>query len=646
MPCMPNLFPTTDVMGAVLRLEHIILSHCGEDAFDETLKLLLAKLHDEQRGTKQFRPGVTKADTSAAVRCLFADAVAALPGLYADTDTIRLPDNVIYEAAQDLAGLVLRGTSLPVLDATLEHLLTRSAKGAMGQYFTPRNVVAMCVDILRPRAGEIVLDPACGSGGFLISALQSTAHAFNEKIRAVGFDFDVKAFRVARIMAIAAGNGDIVLSRRNSLDPAGKDLDDDTSFEKAFGPLDEFAADVILTNPPFGGDVTDTAVLRHYRCKDAKHKTKMPRELLFVERCVQLLKPGGRAAIVVPQGILANASLDFFREWLRERCEILGAVSLHPFAFLPHTGVKTCVLFLSRLGSDTTQRSQVFFAISSRPGKDSAGRFEAGDGAASYGRRDDLQQIAKGFRDFLARSPDAADQCGEGEGAIRCIRVSRAEVVQNHRLDPEYYDPDVLSLLHRLEEIGAVPLRNLIRPPRSWKRRKSGQIGYVDISAVDNSTGEALPTDIEGADAPSRASYSVGPGDVLVSTVRPDRNTVGLITSSENRDLVASNGFCVLRPVGIAPELLFAYCKTSTFRKLVTRAATATMYPAVADRDVLDVPMPRISADAEQDVIRALRDAQAALREGRRLLALAVERMEAHVQEALISQEAVPEAAN
>ncbi len=247
----------------------------------------------------------------------------------------------------------------------------------------------MCVDILQPKPGEIVLNPACGSGGFLIAALQSVEQA--QGIQAVGFDFDVKAFRVAHIMSFAAGNGHITLSRRNSLDAMGKDLDDDASFESSFGSISEFKANVILTNPPFGGNVTDPGVLRQYECRDRKHRAKMPRELLFIERCVQLLKPGGRAAIVVPQGILANASLDFFREWLAKECEILGVVGLHPFAFLPHTGVKTGVLLLSRQRrNDAVSRSRIFFALSEKPGKDSSGRFEATDGAASYRRKDDL----------------------------------------------------------------------------------------------------------------------------------------------------------------------------------------------------------------------------------------------------------------
>ena len=332
---------------------------------------------------------------------------------------------------------------------------------------------------------------------------------------------------------------------------------------------------------------------------------------------------------------LSNASLDFFREWLRERCEILGAVSLHPYAFLPHTGVKTCVLFLARLDTGQNRRSRVFFAISTRPGKDSAGRFEEVDGAATYGRGDDLQEIAERFRSFLDSESNAEKDSEGRDVSVAAVTVPRTEIVHSRRLDPEYYDPEVLQLLHRLEAIGAVSLGSLTRQPHGWKRRKAGLIDYVDISAVDNSTGEALPTEMDVADAPTRASYLAVPGDVLVSTVRPDRNTVGLISSASDHELVASNGFCVLRPVGIASEVLFAYCKTRTFRKLVTRAATATMYPAVADRDVLDVPMPRIPIEAEQVIVRTLRDAQSALREGRRLLAEAVERMEGYVQEAL-----------
>ncbi len=103
-----ELFPTNDVAGAIQRLEHHILSHCGEDAFEETLKLLLAKLHDEDQGTRRFAAGVTREISGARFDKLFRDATDAYPGLYPPNETTRLPASVLHEAAQDLAEIQLR----------------------------------------------------------------------------------------------------------------------------------------------------------------------------------------------------------------------------------------------------------------------------------------------------------------------------------------------------------------------------------------------------------------------------------------------------------------------------------------------------------------------------------------------------------
>lgn len=626
-----------NVEDAVQRIEQLILSHCGEDAFDEVSKLLLAKLYDESEVPEaghQFRPHVTASQTAAAIQKLFQKAAAKYSDLYERGETLRLPSNVLHDVSEMLGAFTLRGSALPILDATLEHLLSRAAKGAMGQYFTPRNVVAMCVEALSPKEGDIVLDPACGSGGFLISAIEHIQENGGKHVNAVGFDFDKKSFRTARIMSIAAGNGNITLSRRNSLDPNGLDLDNDHTFEKKYGKIKDFSADIILTNPPFGGDVSDNSILRHYASCDRKHATKMPRELLFIERCVQLLKPGGRAAIVIPQGTLANGSLEFFRDWLHRQCDVVGVVGLHPYAFLPHTAVKASVLFLVRNDKAKSPLLPTFFSVSSVPGKDSSGKFKNGDGARTFGNGDDLKDVARNFRAFASSRENGGrkilhEGCVNGQFST----VPLKDVLQARRLDAEYYDPEVLHILAALEQSGASSIRSLVRSNVSnWKRRTTGEIRYIDISSVDNSTGEANPSEVDCAEAPSRASYLVSRGDVLVSTVRPDRNTVGLIFDQLGSDLVASNGFCVLRPMTVSPEVLFAYCKTSVFRKLLSRAATATMYPAVGEQDVLDVPIPLIDSKSAEEIVKTIRAAQDALQRGRYLLRKGIEKMEACVK--------------
>ena len=265
------------LLESVDRLEQLILSNSGEDAFLEVLKLLFAKLHDEHEPKSRFAQRASETETHTTISELFEGAKSRWPHVFTDDETFRAKENVIHLAASELAPLHLRSTSLSILDASLEKLVSRTSKGSMGQFFTPRNVIEFCVDVLSPRPDEVVMDPACGSAAFLLAALKSGAG------KCVGFDFDAKAYRVARMMAAVTGNDRIVLSRRNSLELDSVDLDGDTTFDEQFGRTREIA-DVIVTNPPFGGDINSRSILDNYSCA-AKHyvgrlTSKMPAVLV------------------------------------------------------------------------------------------------------------------------------------------------------------------------------------------------------------------------------------------------------------------------------------------------------------------------------------------------------------------------------
>ena len=137
---------------------------------------------------------------------------------------------------------------------------------------------------------------------------------------------------------------------------------------------------------------------------------------------------------------------------------------------------------------------------------------------------------------------------------------------------------------------------------------------------MDSKTGLTSPTTIPASEAPSRAAYVVQRGDVLVSTVRPDRNVIALVTESAEIPTIASNGFCLLRPKSIEPEVLYAYCKTDTFRKLLSRHATASMYPTVTDKDVLSIPFLEPTRETKDRVIKLVRSGIEMLRNGQRAL--------------------------
>ena len=134
--------------------------------------------------------------------------------------------------------------------------------------------------------------------------------------------------------------------------PENEPLNDD---EKAWTYFDELKFDVVLANPPFAGEIKDRQMLAHYdlakpalkRAGDGK-APKEERDVLFIERILKMLRPGGRAAIVLPQGKFNNSSLAFIREWILKRARLLAVVGLHGNTFKPHTGTKTSVLVVQK----------------------------------------------------------------------------------------------------------------------------------------------------------------------------------------------------------------------------------------------------------------------------------------------------------
>jgi type I restriction enzyme M protein len=322
------------------------------------------------------------------------------------------------------------------------------------------------IDLIDPSESEPLLDPACGTGGFLVGALdylldrlraeQSVpsplADELAERIRQYatsslfGCDFDPFLIRASQMNMVMAGDGKSHLYHLNSLEFPTGHLPDVSRADRDI-PLG--TAHIIVTNPPFGADIpiTDPAILRQYdlahrwvetpsgfqRTKELQ-KTVAP-EILFVERCLQWLRPGGRAAIVLPDGVLGNPALKYVRAWLLEHAWIIASVDLPVEAFIAEANVNILTSILLLRKKDPTLRMgdcpssyPVFMAVAENVGVDRRGnplfrRNAAGDelletveevvslGPGRPSRRvvkrvrvpdDDLPAIALAFREWRA----------------------------------------------------------------------------------------------------------------------------------------------------------------------------------------------------------------------------------------------------
>lgn len=413
-----------NLKDTIKRLEDTALANAGVNAFDEIFKLLFAKLHDEFDPKKdddspmKFR--VPKADPETVyerINGLFQEAKnrPGWQGIFDTDEVLKLKDDALILCASALEPLKFHDADLDVIDAAFEYLINPEQKGAKGQYFTPRMVVDMAVKMIDPQIDERVIDPACGSGGFLIHTikhvrtnqhwendLEKTYRYANDYIYAV--DFDDKLKKVAKVMMLIAGDGKSNVFSVDSLDfrkwakseaairigPFKKDVKDG-SF------------DVILTNPPFSGKITGKEQLSVFELYELQQSGKlvdddeeseegegtgqkvtkkkvnsMKRDILFIERGLRFLKPGGRMAIVLPQGNLNNIGTKALREWIMQKARILAVVGLGVNTFKPFTGTKTSVIFLQKWGGlagNPQEDYSIFMATSERPGKNSSGNY-------------------------------------------------------------------------------------------------------------------------------------------------------------------------------------------------------------------------------------------------------------------------------
>ncbi|MCZ7648505.1 MAG: N-6 DNA methylase [Planctomycetota bacterium] len=308
-------------------------------------------------------------------------------------EPIKIDDGTLKMCVSHLEGINFNKTDLDTKGVAFEQFLDGFFKGDFGQYFTPREIIQFCVEMLNPTAGDMTLDPACGSGGFLLYAMDHVRHAAEKihadepteafahwhdfaKDRLFGIEINDEISRVAKMNMILHDDGHTNIIGFDALEKM-----DRLKAERRKLHADNF--DLVLTNPPFGAMIKETEkgsgymqgweLLRYLGKpeqsegsagemqsdhkagkKSLKARKSIKTEILFCERVWQFLKPGtGRAAIVLPDGILTNSSLQGVRDWLLQRFQLLAVVSLPQEAFQhAGAGVKASVVFVRKRAED------------------------------------------------------------------------------------------------------------------------------------------------------------------------------------------------------------------------------------------------------------------------------------------------------
>lgn len=383
-----------------------------QEAFFELLKVIFCKIEDERNvsplnfyATSNERKSIDgQLTVKKRISKIFNQVKSKkkYEKIFAQNDEIDLSPRSLAYVVSELQKYSLLNTNIDIKGKAYEEIVGSNLRGDRGEFFTPRNVMKMVVEMINPKQDEKILDSSCGTGGFLVNAMTYVMKQvekdfsiaidrersewsnndiinFQDKISEIastcyfGFDINPVLVKASKMNMVMNNDGSGNILRENSLLPPHEWSDEfkmklaealriDKSEIRNHKTLEFF--DVIITNPPFGSKIPikDESILKQFDLayiwkEDKKTKTwtktktlqsSVPPEILFIERCTQFLTEGGRMGIVLPDSILGSPGLGYIREWLIQNHRIVASIDLNVDTFQPHNGTQTSVLFLQK----------------------------------------------------------------------------------------------------------------------------------------------------------------------------------------------------------------------------------------------------------------------------------------------------------
>ena len=387
----------------------------AERIMDDISLILLFKLVEEKSTSAKEELAGFQQFAGTANEKLLPILHTTFPSLIDAQHSFHLGDDLIRWAFDELRNVSLTSSPAHVLGDAFQALIGPSLRGERGQFFTPKSLVRAMVSVIDPRPDESVLDPACGTGGFLAEAHihqseLATAEGPTGRIVGIDKDYDLARFSAALLEIVTAGRATIF--HCNSLDSQ--------KWEQLIDSKGVDLFDVILTNPPFGAriGIREPDILRQFDfghrwsramsgagwVQTNKVALSQHPQLLFLELCVRKLKPGGRLGIVLPEGVFGNKGQGYVWSWLRKQGRIFALLDCPRTTFQPSTDTKTNVLFFEKTPDDAASSyddENVRVAVAYYCGHDRRGRSQLSDGAA---RPDDFRRLGEEYYDQTNRS--------------------------------------------------------------------------------------------------------------------------------------------------------------------------------------------------------------------------------------------------
>ena len=585
-----------------------------QQTLEEFVKILFIKIFDENERLNQFsisteewnelKSGKAILSITERISIIFEQTKRAYQDIFDTDDRIRISPIALGFTINKLQGISLLNSAQDAKGLAFQKFLSHHEKDGRGQFFTPEPVIDFCVAMMQPKPNETIIDPACGSGGFLMSALKYLQKNYTDldthnivSNNLFGSDINKSIARIAKMKLLLEANGKTNVLCTNSLE----DLD---SLKLSLAHSEGF--DLVLANPPFGAKITNTSMLSkfdlgykwtHNNNEYYKTKSVYPNqnaEILFIERCLQLLKEGGRMAIVLPNGNFENPSLEYLRYYIKLKAKILAIINLPQETFIPFgTGVKTSLLFIEKDTPNKVRQYPIFFGRVTKLGYQGNK-----NGTPSY-QKDKFGQIIKNNLGEPLLDEDFSEIVDAYKDFLKDIKIEKENSFSinynelNGRFDYDFYSPENRKMLTKLDTGKSVRLGDIcdIIKVKSKKLKDPNQaVEYVELSDINTHSYEIInSTTYQVYELPSRASYEIQKGDIITAiagnSVGTRKHATALVTT-DFEGSICTNGFRVLRNFKIDYYYLLYFLKSEIFLKQMFMYRTGAAIPNVSDTDL------------------------------------------------------------
>lgn len=543
-----TIVSVNDLYNIIKKCKSIIENNAlirSDQSFKEMTKILLVKMNEERRATIEDKPNrfsseylkkrakVNDVDALTIFKELFKDAISKYSGIYRKDDPgIQIEDNFsLLSVVQNLEPFSFLGTGDDVKGVVYEIFLKANLRGEFDQYFTPRTIVDFMVKLADPQYDDKFVDPAAGSGGFLVRAFQYVSqklkesnlpqHEYNKAIKQLvekciwGQEADYDLHVLTKINMIMHGDGWNNIKQGDSLK---------TNY------LPEGKFQIVLENPPFTTPYKDKSVLNNYEMGHDRDSQEL--DILFIEKSLRLLEAGGKLLIIIPEGLLNLKKYQDFREWLLSKVYILSVCSLPAGAFQPfgQSASKTTILEVRKQGESIKCPKYIFAAIANHIGYDT-GKKEYRD----IPENDFEWILSKNQKFFKGNTTYRGSQCGW---------VPYADV-SNDRFDAS----GLLSLNNKSTK-ETVKLGQMfdVCSTRREKLKKGRTYNYVQVPYISDYNGTLEKIDmIKATEIKSNALNYIHPGEIYFTRINPRKRRIGIVPTILDNSIFLSNEVYALR---------------------------------------------------------------------------------------------------